>query len=45
MGSERVARPTIHWSTAMERAWKAITELPRVGVALDLHRVGVCAFR
>lgn len=35
----------IYWSTEMERAWKEITAMPEVTVALDLFQIGIVFFR
>jgi predicted O-methyltransferase YrrM len=35
----------IYWSKEMERAWKEITAMPEVTVALDLFQIGIVFFR
>ncbi|MDX5347421.1 MAG: class I SAM-dependent methyltransferase [Hymenobacteraceae bacterium] len=35
----------IYWSAEMERAWKEISAMPEVSVALDLFQIGIVFFR
>jgi len=35
----------INWSEGMQKAWKTITQHPRVTVSLDLHQMGIVFFR
>lgn len=35
----------IYWSAEMERAWKEISAMPEVTVALDLFQIGIVFFR
>jgi predicted O-methyltransferase YrrM len=35
----------IHWSSDMQKAWKAVQQMPEVTVTLDLYRLGLVFFR